>query len=73
MGRPAARRRGGGASSRGAVARRRAVRPSGENELPAATRIDQARGRSPARVTATSRRAAAFDCRLLAAARAWRQ
>jgi hypothetical protein len=34
---------------------------------------DQARGCNPARVTVTSRRSAAFDGRLLAAARAWMQ
>jgi hypothetical protein len=34
---------------------------------------DQARARKPSRVTLTSRRTAAFDGRLLAAVRAWRQ
>jgi hypothetical protein len=34
---------------------------------------DQARGRKPARMTVTSRRTAALDGRVLAAARAYRQ
>ncbi len=36
-------------------------------------KLDHARERTPTRVTLTSRRTAAFDGRLLAAARAWRQ